>query len=189
MIFCITATGKVTEVMSRDLIEDFISQFSGKNLILDDEEADLLSQIASADIPVYDLTRGLYPYVPLEGSESHAEAVSSSGTGDDNPATGETPTIDLSGLGLTAHQQGEIEKRIMSTIRVREQFSASYTNGVRERQQDENEEAVAAEVFSTDGKTKYYKSKTGKLRKAGKSKARPGETETWLTDEQYAAVS
>lgn len=31
---------------------------------------------------------------------------------------------------------------------------------------------------------KYWKSKTGKYRKAGKSKSRPGETEIWLTQEE-----
>lgn len=35
-----------------------------------------------------------------------------------------------------------------------------------------------------EGTTPYYKSKTGKLRKAGKSKARPGEELVYLTEEE-----
>jgi hypothetical protein len=46
-------------------------------------------------------------------------------------------------------------------------------------------EALAHTVEMSQQETvKYWKSKAGKYRKAGKSKSRPGETEIWLTQEE-----
>lgn len=48
---------------------------------------------------------------------------------------------------------------------------------------------VDASVPESLGLTRYYKSKTGKYRKAGRSKARSGETEVYLTPEEMEAVN
>lgn len=39
-------------------------------------------------------------------------------------------------------------------------------------------------ICNVNDSTRYWKSKAGKYRKAGKSKSRPGETEIWLTQEE-----
>lgn len=191
MIICLTASKRVSEILARDLLEDFITQFSAKDLVINEEERDLLSQIQAADIPVYDLARGLYPYVPLDGPESHAEAVSGTGEGDEPGSIPDGLRIDLSDLGLSAYQQGEIEKRIMHSIRVREDLHpTSYVNGLKEI--DLSQISVGNSDTGNVGyenKIRCYKSKTGKVRKAGKSKSRPGEEEMWLTDEQFESMS
>ena len=89
--------------------------------------------------------------------------------------------MDLSALYLTAEQLEEIDNRLMRhDIRVRENLHPTrYTNGTREIP------APMKETVSTVEGTKYFKSKTGKLRKAGpRSKLRPGEIEVVLTDKE-----
>ena len=73
MIVCITSSGKVEPQLIQDLIEDMFMPYAGQELTLDAEELDLLRQIAVAEIPVYDLARALFSYMPLHGAESNAE--------------------------------------------------------------------------------------------------------------------
>jgi hypothetical protein len=206
MLICITSSGKSSELLIESLIKDFLAPYADREMTIDSEELDLIRQIQEADIPVYDLARGLFPYMPVDGAVVAAETLSppdpSQGMGEGTEAL----RIDLTDLGLTPDQQAEIERRIMSIIRVKENLHPSnneYVNGLPKevyllQSVDVGGEVVEPEVldeipWSTgvnvdDGKKKYWKSKRGKLRLAGKSKARPGETETWLTDDEFSEV-
>jgi len=189
MIVCITASSKVQKQLIYDLIEDMFLPYADEELTLNAEELDLLYQIASAEIPVFDLSRALYSYMPPRGSENDAEAVSGPTPRDDKGTGDGWLRIDLS--EATLEEMKEAEKKLHNAIRVRENLHpTTYTNGTRD---------VATEtktVHLEDGsdlevavKTRYYKSKTGKLRKAGKSKARPGEEEIWLTNDELESMS
>ena len=134
MIVCITSSGKVEPQLVQDLIEDMFMPYAGQELTLDEEELDLLRQIAVAEIPVFDLARALFSYMPLHGAESNAEA---STAPNPTPAKGEGDSdrsVDLSDLGLTAEQLEEIDNRLMRhDIRVRENLHPTrYVNGTRE---------------------------------------------------------
>ena len=184
MIVCITASGKVQKQLIYDLIEDMFLPYADQELTLDAEETDLLHQIASAQIPVFDLSRALFSYLPPDGSETAVEARTESDMGDDEAGVTEDGRIDLTDLGLSAYQQGEVERRLHHAIRVRENLHpTTYTNGTRDFPDP------MPETVSTVEGTKYYRNKSGKIRKAGKSKARPGETLVVLSDDELESLS
>lgn len=202
MLICITSSGKSSELLIESLIKDLLAPYAGKEMTIDPEEQDLIRQIQEADIPVYDLARGLFPYMPLDGAVVAAETLSPPVPSPSMGSNDEHGAIDYSGLGLTTKQIIEIEKRIMSVIRIKENLHPSnheYINGLPKdvynlQALDVGGEVVEPEVLDEiplstgvmvdDEKKKYWKSKRGRLRLAGKSKARPGETEVWMTDDE-----
>ena len=193
MLLCITADGKVSALLIQSLIEDFLAPYADKEFTSDHEEQDLINQILAADIPVYDLARGMFPRMPLDGAESQAETT---GAPDPSPSKGsesEHGAIDYSGLDLTTDQIVEIEKRIMATIRIRETHNLHYTNAIPDNAPKKATEEDVKELLGidpvdnteeTNDKQKYWQSKGGKIRLARKSKPRPGETEVYLTQEE-----
>jgi hypothetical protein len=188
MLLCITADGKVSALLIQSLIEDFLAPYADKEFTSDHEEQDLINQILAADIPVYDLARGMFPRMPLDGAESQAETT---GAPDPSPSKGsesEHGAIDYSGLDLTTDQIVEIEKRIMATIRIRETHNLHYTNAIPDNATRKEEEVEIPEIIKgiVEGpeRQKYWQSKGGKIRLARKSKPRPGETEVYLTQEE-----
>lgn len=169
-------------------------------------------------IKVYDLSKGLFPVspdspstseaqMPLDEAESDAEALLLPLGYDVTPENPEpsqaisAPPEDKSQSVFTSEQREEIERIVQGIIAInRPDLHPVYKTGSAEPDIDAAEESVADELFAKPGeprstevfeeftKVRYYRSKTGKMRKANKSKARPGEEETWLTAEQEAAL-
>lgn len=169
---------------------------------------DIIISSMSSGIPVFDLTRGLYSVtaadMALGGSVTNAETLS------DGPGITTGAGKDL-GLDSLTEPQGDylpdtplddvirdLVKRVsnlekqMTSERAHVAVGESGWEPSPADILDAAEELVAEERFAQtkevvdDSRTKYYKSARGKLRRAGKSKARPGETEVWLTDDEAA---
>src|SRR5579859_4423320 len=198
MLVVITASGKFTEQAVQDLITDFFAPYIGQELKIEEQGAEHQFIHACIDelddpIPVYDLAKGLYPVtrMALDSAESHAETLSGSSTSDhtnERPEVSESFSAQLA--DWTLEELKELENDLHHAIRVKETLHTPYVNGRREQQEviingvattvDELNDILDEEL----AKIKCYKSKTGKIRKAGKSKARPGETEVWLAEEE-----
>lgn len=146
--------------------------------------------------PLYDLSRALFmlsagnePQMPLDGPESHAETVSDVPDGsvrvEDSEPHSDSQSLALDQLeGLNERQRREVEEIIMTFVRTRE-----FGWTVQETPDPQPVIKLAApEPEMVDGKIKYYVNKSGKYRKAGNSKPRPGETEAWLTQEEADAL-
>lgn len=199
MIICITASGKVSELAVSDLIQDFLQPYTTDNYEPEDNDAAIAQRLVRQGLPVYDLSRGLYPvaldtpYAALGSTETAEQVqggvITSTGGVAVSPLILEPyGGIDLSDLGLSQTQQAEIEKRIMHhAIRIREKgihpVYTEYEDGLRKTELHPVDESEDSE----DDKIRCYKSKTGKIRKAGRSKARPGENEVFLTEEELAS--
>lgn len=189
MLVCITASGKFSKNAVQDLITDFFMPYVDKELNPSESELQFIAACQSADendlVPVYDLARGLYPSMrmPLDGAQSHAEALSGEGWCDPLGDQSESLRIDLrAGDEMTLEGPRELEKDVHHAIRIREQqMHQTYVNGIKE---EVEEVLISGEAVNETEKIKYYKSPRGNLRPANKSKARPKETEVWLTPEE-----
>jgi hypothetical protein len=138
-------------------------------------------------VPVYDLARGLYPVteMPLDGSESHAEPQTGSGTGKETSETDEASAAFSEQLAdWTLEELKELENDLRHAIHVKENLHTPYVNGRKE----ETLNLTGFEPVDDELKTRCYRSARGKVRKANKSKARPGETEVWLTEGELQDV-
>jgi hypothetical protein len=165
-------------------------------LVLDAvSEKDLLVELNPHVNGIFDLTKGLWPVavksdgsvdaeVPLSVAESHAEGQTL------DPWYDEVVVAEIGSesrreaidtlQGLNDRQRREVEEIVLRIGR--EELHPVYVQDNVEPDLDAAEEAVAAQVFGD--KTAYYKSKTGKLRRVGKSKARPGEELVYLKPEE-----
>jgi hypothetical protein len=136
----------------------------------------------SAGWDVFDLCRGLFPVtqadlesedaeMPLDGPEINADGLS----GNLGMITHGTDSEPYDGSeGLT---KKEIEEIVAGYIQVHEQkFHGAPVESVMQ-------EDVAKPEMPEPGWVRCYKSKTGRIRKAGRSKMKPGETEILVDPE------
>lgn len=187
-------------------------------MVIDAEsEPAMVAEMIKRKVPVYDLSKGLFPVqvpdsspagpdMPLDGPESHGDSptlpLGYEEMGDAEIGSESRMEANNTLQGLNDRQRREVEEIVQGIIAInRPDLHPVYVQDSVEPDIDAAEEEVANEVFNTPGeprsqevfeeftKTKYYKHpKTGKMRKAGKSKARPGEEEAWLTAGQEAAL-
>jgi hypothetical protein len=178
-------------------------------MVLDSgSEITAVEEMTAQGIPVYDLSKGLFPVLspvssqmPPAGAENDAEALllplgcDETGKGSKpSEAISEPPESMSVSSVFTPEQRKEIEEIVQGIIAINRQdlhpvYVQDSAGPDMGPDMDAAEEAVADEVHSTEGKTRYYRqARTGKMRKAGKSKARPGEEETWLTPEQETSL-
>lgn len=141
---------------------------------------------------VHDLTLGLFPVtqsddggaeMPLDGPEVNADGLAYE-SGVTTPDTS-SPWYDPS-EGLTRE---EIEKIVAGYIKVHEAAFhqpsvATGTVAAMDHMREVFENASAEEVATI----KCYKNKSGKIRKAGRSKMKPGEEEIWLEQADVDAL-
>lgn len=135
-------------------------------------------------VPVYDLTRGLFAVEPPDGSVSDSEPLTQAPVGEARVDT----SLSLEGI-VELHT--ETLDMILDRIeRLEKMVGVVAVNESGFTPAPDTMEEVLMEMLvqqSTKGKTKYYRNESGKLRKAGRSKARPGETEVFLTEEEASA--
>lgn len=157
----------------------------------------------SFGVPVYDLTRGLYSVtsseMALDGVVSHAETLSpqagmAGGVEKDlvSPSHTETPLIDnVSENEMLAWAVENIKKltdevnRLKTHVGIAEhgwEPAVQIPDHMKEPEQN-------PEPDPTEGKIRYYRNGKGKHRKAGNSKARPGEKEVWLTEDEVESLT
>ena len=194
------------ERVSKDSLIDRLDQATGLVYLIIvgteglDQEIELAQHLG---IPVYDLSQALWavpnrsndPGVPLDGSQSHADAPEGSSEGNDIPpkdlvleTVSEPRSIEtfnkfmLNEMPITRE---EVEEIVRSAILHHESgwHSQEYVAP------PPVEDAVPEDADRPEGSIKYYKKKSGKIRKAGRSKALAGETEIWLTEEEASALS
>lgn len=177
-------------VKRSDIIEILLkSETKNRQLVVlnSDGIENEISACLNAKIPVLDLTRGLYQVTEVgpESSESNSEASA------EQTPTPVSPSNDLASpsvaeLTFRLDLQGETISALIDRI---ERLEKAMTVGVGETNWEpgplpvpENPEVVTTGEEDTANPTvAYWKSKRGKFRKAGKSKARPGETLVHLT--------
>jgi hypothetical protein len=154
---------------------------------------DLIGQAQRAGVPVLDLCRGLFQVTEaLDGVESNANELSQTPEGDQPQDESDLVRIDPSASDPWAPDEymtrAQVEELIMTVIQVHE---TRYHNGVKVETtvvRPEPEEFNSLPSEATIQTPNYYKSKTGKLRPMGRSKARPGETPVYLTQEEINAL-
>lgn len=175
------------ERVKRDRIVDVLGETIGLAALIVIGTEGLEDEIKRAylmGIPVYDLAAALWavpdpteePQLPLYEPESHADRTeSSSGTSVRVP--------DDHGLESFSEPQGrtwterEIKSLVMTILHSEFNWEPTASQPVSYLQGE------AYDKVTEEG-VKYYKSKTGKYRKAGRSKARTGETEVYLSQEE-----
>lgn len=170
---------------------------------------DLIDFAVRNEWKVSDLTRGLFDpavvsltgtQMPLDGSESNAEtiteAMGDTGTGlTQNEAQG-SPRLSHDLINtlppyVTRSEMEEYVRQIMTT-------HETHFHGTGSARPDQDKgDLIPADASSEvtgpasaevpDG-VKCYKNKKGTIRKAGKTKARPGETVVYLTAEESDAL-
>lgn len=158
-----------------------------------------ISQSCRLGIPVYDLSKALWAVpdpvnehqMPLGEPESHAETTKSGPdisvrvTKDLALATVSEPRsqeiLDPSMLSEMLVTRSEVEEIVRAAILHHEE---NWHSPPLIKVDPVEEIDVTKDSSHPIGNIKYYKSKTGKYRKAGRSKARPGEVEAWLTEDE-----
>lgn len=179
-------------------------------------EPEIVDRCLDARVEVADLTRGLFfseamwkardtevtSEHPLYGSESQSETLSGSpsydGLGKDSETSDSLSELYMKEDIIRAdwlkyfdscslEQLKGIEEELRNAIYVREQANpVPYENGLKVRE-DTGPEPISTLGDAGEKNTiKYWKSKTGRLRKAGRSKPKPGETEVFLTEDYNA---
>lgn len=156
---------------------------------------DLIGQAQRAGFPVLDLCRGLFQITEaLDGVESNAEALSEPPEGDEPQEESDLVTDDPSAsdpwTGTEYMTRDEVKELVMTLIQVHERM---YHNGVPMDLPPaiaDIKEAVAEIQQEASGtEPNYYRSKTGKHRPMGKTKARPGEVPVYLTQEEIDGLN
>jgi hypothetical protein len=167
---------------------------SRKELIVLGSEGveDLIKQAQHNGWKVSDLCRALHdPEMPLDGAESQAEPV----TGQSGiPVRVESPEPSQGDPWRDSEyvSRAEMEEYVTGIIKVlRQEFHAPAVDsgaiapvsgqGLADVETLSGNDSSPVETVTDQETLKYYKSKTGKFRKAGNSKARPGEVEVQLT--------
>jgi hypothetical protein len=142
---------------------------------------------------VFDLTRGLFPVtqedleaedaeMPLDGPEINADSLA----GESGMITHGTGSEPYNGSESHTWSREEIEKMMSGYIQVHEaKFHGVPSESVI---LEGITDMSAVPEMAEPVKIRCYKSKTGKIRKAGRSKMKPGETEVFLTDEELDAT-
>jgi hypothetical protein len=160
-------------------------------------EESKIRAVQEYDIPVSDLTRAMFSVEPsevaLDGSEINADSLMDTGLGvfmgEGNPPQQRPPQSLLyhGPLGF-AHTDKEIEDIVTALIRTHEEkfhgpaSGITGTTGPAIGTDEQMKQHAAATAL-----VKYYKNSSGSLRKAGRSKMKAGEEETWLTETQAVA--
>lgn len=187
------------ERVKKDLMSSFLlgnPEYQDKSLIVlgveDSEE--IIQEVLEEQCAVYDLTRGLYRVseadLPLDGSVSNAESL----TGEVGTPVGSSNDL---GLDLLTETQGGyplamdindvVRDLVRRVVRLEQEINWEHTANPRMPVAPENDPAVEV-GDSTEGRTKYYQNGKGKIRKAGRSRIKPGEKEVWLSDEEAAEL-
>jgi hypothetical protein len=161
---------------------------------------DVILECMEDNIPVLDLTRGLYRVskdeIASDGSVSEPKTVSG------DSGTSVPPTKDLVLESLTEPQIGDdretVERWILDKIKQLDKEVKTLTGIVKSNETnwepspvpESIQEQINAEVDSdrTDT-TRYYVNGKGKHRKAGRSKIKSGEREVWLTEDEIESLT
>lgn len=206
MLICITASGRVSSAAIQDLIEDFFKPYTEKEIITSDTEQAVINSLRLAEIPVYDLSKGLYPVLgEIQAAEMAVEPRTQTGwydqmqTGveDASVALRAVESLSLSELLKLEQDLKNLEETVHHAVRIKEgKMHQVYVNGVKKMDDDEVKELLGlvpignsdtgdfTHFTSGPEKIRCYRSKRGIIRKAGKSKPRPGEEEVYLTQEE-----
>jgi hypothetical protein len=194
MIIVITASGKFTEQAVQDLITDFFAPYIGQEFSIEEQGAEHQFIVACTEdmddpIPVYDLAKGLYPVtrMALDGSESDPKPRTDQGTGNHTKQQSDGSASFSEQLAdWTLEELKELENDLHHAIRVKENFHTTYTNGTKDQPVIDPVGLIDRINAENPDRIKCWKSARGKVRKAGKSKARPGETEIWMTEDEFS---
>jgi hypothetical protein len=153
---------------------------------------EIILECMEENVPVLDLTRGLFQVtreeaseteMPLDEPERHAETLLP------DPGTPVTPLDDLVSPLLSEPQAlkqkiAELEKEVS---KLRAAVIAGETNWEPNPVELDGTAAKAKEEITYV--TKYYQNGKGKIRKAGRSKIKPGEKEVWLTEAEVESFT
>lgn len=190
------------ERVKKDLMSSFLlgnSDYQDKSLIVlgveDSEE--IIQEVLEEQCAVYDLTRGLYRVseadLPLDGSVSHAESL----TGEAGTPVGSGNDL---GLDLLTETQGGyplamdindvVRDLVRRVVRLEQEINWEHTANPRMPVPTETpvQDVLEELLEERQNKTKYYQNGKGKIRKAGRSRIKPGEKEVWLSDEEAAEL-
>lgn len=189
------------ERVKRDKIIDTLSETIGLAYLIVIGTEGLEKEINQAyhlGIPVYDLAAALWavpdpteePQLPLHEPESHADETDTrSGTsvrvpndlGSESLSEPQGIPIELMNQVHDYVTRDEVRDIVMTILHNEFNWEPAKPDSVPkifvDGSQLEPQEGGSSLI-------KFYRSKTGKMRKAGRSKARPGETEVFLTQEE-----
>jgi hypothetical protein len=168
---------------------------------------DIILECIEESVPVLDLTRGLFQVTREEASETEMPLSEPESDGETlSPAPG-TPMIPrdakvLESLtepqpGITSESEAlvwaveEVKKlrKEVSTLR-----AAAVSGEVNWEPSPQSDPSIATGAGfaigdSTEGKIRCYQNGKNKVRKAGRSKIKPGEKEVWLTEEEFESLT
>lgn len=188
-------------VKRSDIIEILIkSETKNRQLVVlnSDGIENEISACLNAKIPVLDLTRGLYQITEVGpgSSESNSEAIAEQTPAPVSPEN-DLASVSVAELAFRLGLQGDTISALIDRI---ERLEKAMSVGIGETNWEPSQNTIPPEedvlgagetgfktgVYDPDAASKvaYWKSKRGKFRKAGKSKARPGETMVYLTQDE-----
>lgn len=148
-----------------------------------DDLSSVISDVTEMRIPALDLCEGLDDISWAFGAEISEYK--------EKPEP--VPALDVNKVMAEAMNNStimsveELKEFMTGLIRAHEEgFHNERHHMVPEVKNSESQERSSVAPASED-KIRYYETKTGKIRKAGRSKIKPGETEIWLTKEEADA--
>lgn len=165
-----------------------------------DGSEDIIAEVREENIPVLDLTRALFSVSPAGASETHIPLYGSESKSQPLSEASGTPMGSEKDHGLefvTETLTDRMDRLENEMKELREQMtdprmvSGNIAAGMRTTAEDDigaGETGFHTGV-STEGTERYYRNGKGKIRKAGRSKIKPGEKEVWLTDEEVESAT
>ena len=182
-------------VNRKEIIIDLVNEPAKKTILIVIGTEGMDAEIAKAfehHIEVLDLTAGLYPlssdaelalHGPVSAVETRSQEVGTSAL--PNP---QTSLIDYADASGNNDRVRELERRIEQLeAMMHPRINSSETGwepDIPLPVSAKKEAAITGTEDIAELTAAYYKSKRGKLRKAGRSKARPGEELVHLTQEE-----
>lgn len=152
---------------------------------------ELYYEAVAKSIPTLDLCKGLFDaQVPLDGPESKSEAVA------DDPGTGVTPQVTEAAQKFSEPDDDAPaftnQKQFFTLIRLYvQQEIEAHMSDYHQRQVISGQMKTLPAPAETEKTPEpsgiqeaFYKNKSGKLRRAGKTKKRPSEEEVFLSEEE-----
>lgn len=173
-------SGRTVERRRRDDMLQYLAGLDAEEkyvIVLGTEGLDdYIAEAQEESLPVLDLCRGLFAVEGPQGSVSDSESVSAS-----SPTPGRVAGI------VSAESFTEPTAILIKRVEILEKEVAELRAHVGVNESFGTPEVVVqpSDQVNEEVRTKYYKDAAGKLRKAGRSRARNGEEELWLTDDEY----
>jgi hypothetical protein len=150
---------------------------------------EIIQEVMSEDVAVYDLTRGLYRVseseIPLSVPESDVETR----TGESGTPVGSGDDLGLESL---TEPQPDLQERVarlerkLTEIESRINWEHTANPRMPVAPEPSQEKELDAE---REGTVKYFQNGKGKVRKAGRSRIKPGEKEVWLTEDEVESAT